>query len=82
MRVETREAEGLGTNGFEAYAVLVGEDSEGQPTAVVTMGVHRIGRTVSVTTLEDGGVGDAIQTVQDGEHAALSAAFERVYALN
>ena len=81
MSLATREIETLGESGFEAYAEISGENTDGDLVYQVTKSVYRLGRTVVITTVENGGMGDQSQMLGDGEFAALSAAYERVNAL-
>lgn len=80
MRVDTRDNEALGQDGFEAVATFVGENDEGEATIFTTKGVFRLGRTVIVANTEDAVLGEN-QPLYDGQQAALSAAYDRVNAL-
>lgn len=81
LRLETRDADNLGTSGFEAFASFVGEDSDGQLVYARSSSVYRLGRTVIVTDKENAGLGDDTAAFGEGAYNALSAAYARVYEL-
>ena len=81
MRLVTREIDTLGESGFEAYAEIAGDDEGGEYVYQATKSVYRLGRTVITSNVENGGMGDQSQALNDGEFAALSAAYGRVGAL-
>jgi hypothetical protein len=81
--VETREADGLGTDNFESFALIkyVDPKAPGDTVGTYSVSVFRFGRVVTMVTTEQQFVEPAVQTTFDDQaYQALVKQFARANA--